>query len=41
MSHVDAHAMAQAIQQWEDVEQDSQAIEILEVLDELLPILPC
>ncbi|KAL4777910.1 hypothetical protein BJX76DRAFT_363253, partial [Aspergillus varians] len=37
----DIHAIAQAIQQWDGIEQDSNAIEIPMILDKPLPNLPC
>ncbi|BCR90122.1 uncharacterized protein ACHE_60008A [Aspergillus chevalieri] len=39
--HQSAHQLAQAVQQWEDIEQDSAAIQIPPVVDNPLPILPC
>ncbi|KAL4922563.1 hypothetical protein BDW62DRAFT_196571, partial [Aspergillus aurantiobrunneus] len=39
--HADAHSISQAIQQWDDIQQDSHAIQIPYELDEPLPIIPC
>ena len=36
-----AHQLAQAVGQWEDIEQDSAAIQIPGVLNDPLPIIPC
>lgn len=41
LPHADAHAISEAIQQWDGIQQDSQAIQIPYELDEPLPILPC
>ena len=41
LPHPNAHAISQAVQEWRDIEQDSQAINIPYFLDEPLPILPC
>ena len=39
--HPAASQVAQAVRKWEQVQQDSQAIEIPHQLDDPLPILPC
>jgi hypothetical protein len=41
LKHLEAIQVTQAVQQWEDITQDSQAIQIPWVIDRPLPILPC
>ncbi|KAI9374464.1 hypothetical protein BJX61DRAFT_540811 [Aspergillus egyptiacus] len=41
LGHADTHAIATHVQQWEDIEQDSQAIQIPTILEKPLPVIPC
>jgi hypothetical protein len=40
-NHQAARQAARGVHQWEDIQQDNQAIQIPRVLDQPLPIIPC